>query len=738
MCTNLFGLIIVLLLPITAQTKEIYQWYGGLQDPPGATVKDYSLNKLLPIEFLIRNGMRDLKEFKLTADKVKPTGKEAQWNTKVIEEVGQDGVKRTKLVLPNVVRTNFYMPAPGKEAQVYAPGFDTSRDPEQLVREGLLTNMGFVARMTMSHKKPDKILRFYEKLTSIEPPIKNAYGTSVCRKDKKPIDQSKIPYGLWRLSEAYKQNRIFLVEGESTALSLWYHGYPALAFGGASKWHDNYMKYLKGIKDVYVLLEPDTGGKVLLDCFRKISVENQPDYQDFSDRVKLVILGPYGDASDFHTAIFKNPTDPNDFSGLKDDKKRAQFSELFNKFVGQGVKLTNPGYTIDNKTRKVRPISNTYSPLVRGLHLKNKKYIEDVGDNILTNKPKPNAKNGEVYTKYEILPNATLQDFSRKKNITIAELQEQGFEDGIFPHSKYGPIFAVKMISYKLPSKPGEKKVEYFRYRSSMDSGQPSSDRFPNFLFNEDGSIRASQQRVIYGLENLPLYEKEGIVFLVEGESDTVSMRHYGIPTLAVPGTEIYSEAIVKPLSKLNKVIMIIERDTGGEHGMEAIINKTPSLAKKALFIDFSFSPTAKDPSDKHVELTKSLPTDLDTFYRDPKYQKDRDKIETQFKAFLEQALKHSIYWQDIEGFFPQYLAARKKFDTEQKAIYSEEKAKFTKCESGTPENERTKICGTPQNLDKKYMPWPHVDFYDAFTGKEVKNYTDRNGKDRPIAFEQP
>lgn len=732
----IFGLA---LLSVGASAKEIYQWYGGLQDPPGATLKDYSTNKLLPVDFLIRNGLRDYKDFKLTADRVKPTGKEAIWGTKVLEETGQDGITRTKLLLPNVVRTNFYMPVPGLEYLVYSPGFSYNRDPDQLVREGYLKNMGFVARLTMSHKKPDKILRFYEKLTELSPPIKNAYGMSVCRKDKKPVDQNKIPYGLWRLAQAYEQNRIFLVEGESTALSLWYHGIPAIAFGGASKWHDNYMKYLKNIKDIYVLLEPDTGGKVLLDCFRKISIEDQPDYQDFARRVKLVILGPYGDASDFHTAVFQNPSDPNDFKGLNDTQKKAQFTALFNKFVGQGVALTQPGYLLDSNTKKVRAIASAYNPSERAKWLKNKKYVEDVADKVLSDKPKAGSKTGEVYTKFDIIPNATLQDFSRKKNIPIDELRAQGFEDGIFPHARFGPLFGIKMYTYKASTNPNEKKVDYYRFRTSMDAAQPGQDRFPPFLFNEDGSLRASQQRVLYGIENLARYEKEGTVFIVEGESDTITMRHYGIPTLAIPGTLDINETLVAPLKNIDKIVVILELDSGGDHGMEAIVNKAPSLAKKALFIDFSFSPTAKDPSDKHVELTSSLPIDLETFYSDPKFSAQRSKIETLFRSFLEEGLKRSVYWRDIEGFFPDYLAARKKFDERQWKIYEAKKSQLLldgrtgSCKAAPQEQ-----CLKEQLIDKRYKPWPYVDFYSGITGKEMKVYGDEQGNDRPLVLEAP
>ncbi|MCA9508518.1 MAG: hypothetical protein KC505_08865 [Myxococcales bacterium] len=756
---KLFLMTVMLIVGFESSAKEIYQWYRDLNDRPGATLDEYSISKLLPKEFLIRMGLRDFGPFKLVADKLKANGKEKEWGTQVVQEVGQDGVSRTKLVLPNIVRTNFYMPAPGMEREVYSSGFDNFDNPYPLTKLGVLKDMGYVARITMSHKKPDKILRFYEKLTSLNPPIKNAYGRSVCRKNKSPVDQTKIPYGLWRLGQAFKQNRIFLVEGESTALTLWYHGYPALAFGGASKWHDNYMKYLKGIKDIYVLMEPDTGGKVLLDCMRNISIEDQPDYQDFAKRVKLVVLGGYGDASDLHLNIFRNQADPKDLSLLKNTQKEEQFKKILEKYIDEGVGLTDPGYFGANKDKGLPPrkISAPYNPSNRYKELKGKKYTEDVGEGILSGKPKANSKNKEVYTKYEIIPSATLQDYSRKKNISVSELIRQGFADGIFPHQKYGPIFGVKMNAYTLPAgsnNPDERRVDYFRFRTSMDSAQGSTDRFPNFLFNENGTLRESQKRIIYGLEYLPLYEALDSVYFVEGESDTLTMRHYGIAALAIPGTLEFSEKLVSPLKDVGKIIVVLEDDSGGEHGMHNLVNS--SLADKILFIDFSTS--GKDPSDMHTELTKDIKVDLESFDNDDAYKSQREKIQSEFTNYLAEALRRSVYWRDIKGFFGQYMEKRQQFDKEQEAIrQAMSKQKMTadrdgKCDLGrvndfcdtADKNDATiaKICQpeprclTAQDFNMLFESWPHVDFYNAFTGKGIKNYFDENGEVRELRFE--
>ena len=69
-----------------------------------------------------------------------------------------------------------------------------------------------------------------------------------------------LPYGLWRLSEVRAAGSVVLVEGESDAHTLWYHGIPALGIPGASTFQPAWAEYLRGLK-IYIHQEPDAGGE---------------------------------------------------------------------------------------------------------------------------------------------------------------------------------------------------------------------------------------------------------------------------------------------------------------------------------------------------------------------------------------------------------------------------------------------------------------------------------------------
>jgi hypothetical protein len=70
-------------------------------------------------------------------------------------------------------------------------------------------------------------------------------------------------YGLWRLEKIRKVGWVVLVEGESDTHTLWYQGIPALGIPGADTWKKEWATYLDGIERIYVVIEPDQGGRDL-------------------------------------------------------------------------------------------------------------------------------------------------------------------------------------------------------------------------------------------------------------------------------------------------------------------------------------------------------------------------------------------------------------------------------------------------------------------------------------------
>ena len=98
-------------------------------------------------------------------------------------------------------------------------------------------------------------------------------------------------YGVNRLADAQKAGMVVLVEGESDCHTLWSHGIPALGIPGATNWREERdAPLLHGVETIYVVVEPDRGGKAVKEWLSRSSIR---------PRVKLLHL-PVKDPSALH------------------------------------------------------------------------------------------------------------------------------------------------------------------------------------------------------------------------------------------------------------------------------------------------------------------------------------------------------------------------------------------------------------------------------------------------------
>jgi hypothetical protein len=98
-------------------------------------------------------------------------------------------------------------------------------------------------------------------------------------------------YGLWRLEHARDEGHIFLVEGESDAQTLWYHGLPALGVPSAGTWRREWAEHLEGVEKIYAVVEPDGGGEAFWQRLAGSAL---------SEKLYRVELDGAGDISELH------------------------------------------------------------------------------------------------------------------------------------------------------------------------------------------------------------------------------------------------------------------------------------------------------------------------------------------------------------------------------------------------------------------------------------------------------
>jgi hypothetical protein len=88
-------------------------------------------------------------------------------------------------------------------------------------------------------------------------------------------------YGLWKLEEAREAGYAMLVEGESDAQTLWFHGMPGVGIPGANGWKAEWAPELEGIDRLYFVVEDEAGER----CWRKLA--QTPELRDRLYHVEL-------------------------------------------------------------------------------------------------------------------------------------------------------------------------------------------------------------------------------------------------------------------------------------------------------------------------------------------------------------------------------------------------------------------------------------------------------------------
>lgn len=97
-------------------------------------------------------------------------------------------------------------------------------------------------------------------------------------------------YGLWKLKSYNREEPLFVVEGESDALTLWVAGFQALGVPGVNAWKKSWCRHLKGFRTIVVSVEPDSDGILFKNIVKTLSGVfvipfnfEDTEFKDFSD-----------------------------------------------------------------------------------------------------------------------------------------------------------------------------------------------------------------------------------------------------------------------------------------------------------------------------------------------------------------------------------------------------------------------------------------------------------------------
>lgn len=194
-------------------------------------------------------------------------------------------------------------------------------------------------------------------------------------------------------------------------------------------------------------------------------------------------------------------------------------------------------------------------------------------------------------------------------------LHEHGIEEDVkMP-------FTVDEYS-ELKKLPKDWLIETFNITNGKDRDGTSFIKMPYFNKNHDqvvfrkryppnAAVRfrwsngSAGKLLMYGEWRLEKIKNQGYCILVEGESDTQSLWHLGLPALGVPGASVFKPEWVEKLKDL-KLYLHIEPDKGGQTFLTQMTKKLHDGGFEGEVFRFTCdNHQVKDPSELYLKLGK-------------------------------------------------------------------------------------------------------------------------------------
>lgn len=191
-----------------------------------------------------------------------------------------------------------------------------------------------------------------------------------------------------------------------------------------------------------------------------------------------------------------------------------------------------------------------------------------------------------------------------KTKLVSYTLQEFGQEKGFDLHP-YGFISAqdIEQRRYK-----GVDAI-YIPYKLE-DGSIANRDRFRLKEMNQEtGEIKTTYrwfgtgEIVPYGLNRLKSARKEGYLFLVEGETDCLTLWLYGFQALGLPGAKNTNCLKAEYVDGISTIYVMNEKDEAGNIFVKDIAAKLQQFGWQGELYEVKMPDGIKDPNELHVKL---------------------------------------------------------------------------------------------------------------------------------------
>lgn len=197
-----------------------------------------------------------------------------------------------------------------------------------------------------------------------------------------------------------------------------------------------------------------------------------------------------------------------------------------------------------------------------------------------------------ILERYNVEPEAqtyTVEEYAAKKRLPADWLIEQFMLTSETDQKTGQPWIRIPYLS-----ESGKKVL----FRKRFKEGSPIRFKW---------SYGSAGKLLLYGEWRLPYFrDVEKRVVLVEGESDTQTLWHLGIPALGVPGASVFRPEWCEKLKGVDAVYLHIEPDRGGDTFLQQMCQKLEQGEFSGAVYTWSCKEHGvKDPSDLLIKYSK-------------------------------------------------------------------------------------------------------------------------------------
>ena len=173
--------------------------------------------------------------------------------------------------------------------------------------------------------------------------------------------------------------------------------------------------------------------------------------------------------------------------------------------------------------------------------------------------PIPPSRRDETRETAKPFRNFGIDEYARAKGLDAEQLRAWGLTD-------------LQGGGVEIPYRNADGELHAVRYRTALEG----ANRF---------RWRQGDAPILYGLWRLDEWELGSDLYLCEGETDTLTLWHAGLPALGIPGASMWKPEWWRTLWAFGRLVIVPDADKAGEQMTEKLALSCPDHLRERVYV---------------------------------------------------------------------------------------------------------------------------------------------------------